>query len=371
MAWYKAGTCSVTNGSPTVTGAGTAWVDNIRIGSDGFVGPDGLLYEISKVVSATEIILAVAYKGTTAASGRYAVAPIQGYTKELADKAAALIDQFSDAEATAASSASAAASSASAASDSATAAASSASAASASETNAKNSETNAASSASAAASSASAASNSATAAASSASAASASETNAKNSETNAASSAAAAATSETKIAAAVTQAVTQAVAAAKLAAHPVGSLYWSTQSTDPASLFGGTWEQIKDRFVLAAGDSYAVGATGGEATHTLAEAEMPAHKHYATDEDPASPGGNFFVSWGYDGAKDWSGVRVTTKTWGSASGYTKEQWGEKGPDMDNQLFAYQADRTTSSTGGGAAHNNMPPYIVAYCWKRTA
>ena len=114
-----------------------------------------------------------------------------------------------------------------------------------------------------------------------------------------------------------------------------------------------------------------MGATGGEATHTLAEAEMPAHKHYATDEDPASPGGNFFVSWGYDGAKDWSGVRVTTKTWGSASGYTKEQWGEKGPDMDNQLFAYQADRTTSSTGGGAAHNNMPPYIVAYCWKRTA
>lgn len=123
MAWYKSGTCSVTSGSPTVTGTGTAWVDNVRIGSDGFVGPDGLLYEISKVVSATEIILAVAYKGTTDASGRYAVAPIQGYTKELADKAAALIDQFSDAEATAASSASAAASSASAASDSASAAA--------------------------------------------------------------------------------------------------------------------------------------------------------------------------------------------------------------------------------------------------------
>lgn len=173
MAWYKSGTCSVTSGSPTVTGTGTAWVDNVRIGSDGFVGPDGLLYEISKVVSATEIILAVAYKGTTAASGRYAVAPIQGYTKGLADKAAALIDQFSDAEATAASSASAAASSASAASDSAsaasdsaTAAASSASAASTSETNAKKSETKAASSASAAASSASAAASSATSAAS-------------------------------------------------------------------------------------------------------------------------------------------------------------------------------------------------------------
>lgn len=181
MAWYKSGTCSVTSGSPTVTGTGTAWVDNVRIGSDGFVGPDGLLYEILKVVSSTEITLAAAYKGTTASSGGYAIAPIQGYTKELADKAAALIDQFSDAEATAASSASAAASSASAASNSATAAASSASAASTSETNAKNSETNAASSAAAAATSASTASTS--------------ETNAKKSETKAASSASAAASS--------------------------------------------------------------------------------------------------------------------------------------------------------------------------------
>lgn len=172
------------------------------------------------------------------------------------------------------------------------------------------------------------------------------------------------------IQAAVTQAVTQAVADAKLAAHPVGSYYWSSESTDPSTLFGGTWERVKDRFVLAAGDSYAVGATGGEPTHTLTEAEMPAHKHYASD-DPTSQGSNFFVAWGVDGAKDWSGTRVTSKTWGSASGYTKEQWGEQGPDMVNQLFAYQANRTTSSTGGGAAHNNMPPYIVAFCWKRTA
>lgn len=175
MAWYKAGTCSVTNGSTTVTGAGSAWVGNVRIGSDGFVGPDGLLYEILKVVSSTEITLAAAYKGTTASSGGYAIAPIQGYTKELADKAAALIDQFSDAEATAASSASAAASSASAASNSATAAASSASAASASETNAKNSETNAASSAAAASSSASSAATSEKNASASASAAAASQ----------------------------------------------------------------------------------------------------------------------------------------------------------------------------------------------------
>ena len=150
----------------------------------------------------------------------------------------------------------------------------------------------------------------------------------------------------------------------------MGSYYWSSESTDPSALFGGTWERVKDRFVLAAGDSYAVGATGGEATHTLTEAEMPVHKHYA-DDDPTSQGRNYFVSWGTDGAKDWSGSRISSKTWGSASAYTKEQWGEQGPDMGNRLFAYQVNRTISSTGGGAAHNNMPPYIVAFCWKRTA
>ena len=353
MAWYKSGTCSVTSGSPTVTGTGTAWVDNVRIGSDGFVGPDGLLYEISKVVSATEIILAVAYKGTTAASGRYAVAPIQGYTKELADKAAALIDQFSDAEATAASSASAAASSASAASNSATAAASSASAASASETNAKNSETNAASSASAAASSASAASNSATAAASSASAASASETNAKNSETNAASSAAAAATLETKIAA--------FVAEAKLAAHPVGSLYWSTQSTDPASLFGGTWERVKDRFVLAAGDSYTVGATGGTASSS--------HTHQY--------GMAIGAWWGCPTIYQGDSVKSTGALEGST---TPTGWTSIGSGTVHRNSILPAEQVEDNTTGiwkstantsAATVDNMPPYIVAYCWKRTA
>lgn len=193
MTWYKAGTCAATNGSTTVMGTGTAWVDNVRIGSDGFVGPDGLMYEVSKVVSATEITLATAYKGTTTTAGAYAIAPIQGYTKELADKAAALIDQFSDAEATAASSASEAASSASAAAKSASAAASSASAAGTSETNAKKSETNAGNSATAAANSASTASNKATAAASSASAAATSATKAASSASAAASSASSAA----------------------------------------------------------------------------------------------------------------------------------------------------------------------------------
>ena len=302
MAWYKAGTCSVTNGSTTVTGTGTAWVGNVRIGSDGFVGPDGLLYEISKVVSATEIILAVAYKGTTAASGRYAVAPIQGYTKELADKAAALIDQFSDAEATAASSASAAASSASAASDSATAAASSASAASAS------------------------------------------ETNAKNSETNAASSAAAAATSETKIAAAVTQAVTQAVADAKLAAHPVGSIYCSVDSANPSSLFGGTWEEVSAGRVLQGADS-------SHAAGTTAEAGLP----NITGKFGWAVSGLFEVA---DGA--FSGIPRD-----STNGIFAD------PGDPTAYKQAQLDASRCSSIYGKSSTVQPPAFFVHIWKRTA
>lgn len=50
--------------------------------------------------------------------------------------------------------------------------------------------------------------------------------------------------------------------------YPVGSIYTSTKNTNPASTLGGTWTQIKDRFLLCAGDSYSAGSTGGSATHT-------------------------------------------------------------------------------------------------------
>lgn len=118
-----------------------------------------------------------------------------------------------------------------------------------------------------------------------------------------------------------------------LAAHPVGSYYWSSVSTSPATLFGGTWTQVKDRFVLAAGDTYKVNATGGEAAHTLTVNEMPAHRH--TLDHTKLPNGS---------ASAWT----TTVT-------------NMGGDAES----------TTVVGGGAAHNNMPPYLVAYCWRRTA
>ena len=70
--------------------------------------------------------------------------------------------------------------------------------------------------------------------------------------------------------------------------YPVGSIYWSSKNTNPGTLFGGTWQQIKDRFILAAGDSYSNGATGGAATVTLTVNNMPSHSHSFTPSGTVS-----------------------------------------------------------------------------------
>lgn len=119
--------------------------------------------------------------------------------------------------------------------------------------------------------------------------------------------------------------------------YPVGSIYMSVNNTSPATLFGGTWQQIKDTFLLACGDTYSNGATGGEATHTLTTDEMPSHKHRL-------------------------GVPNTTS---STMGYPVNQSG-------NTKFAFNGGSALmEETGGGQAHNNMPPYLAVYMWKRTA
>lgn len=126
--------------------------------------------------------------------------------------------------------------------------------------------------------------------------------------------------------------------------YPVGAIYMSMNNTNPSLIFGGTWEQIQDRFLLAAGNTYAAGATGGEANHILTIDEIPAHTHkYAQ----------------YKGSSGWSGnspQRNFIKTT-NTDGYS---------DTDNSGYM-----TTMSTGEGQPHNNMPPYLVVYMWRRAA
>lgn len=116
--------------------------------------------------------------------------------------------------------------------------------------------------------------------------------------------------------------------------YPVGSIYMSVNSVSPATLFGGTWEQLEDRFLLAAGQTYTAGDTGGEATHTLTVDEMPSHTHGQRSRYSAS-----------------NGSYTPAFPWVSDNGTERQA-------------------KTMATGGDQPHNNMPPYLAVYMWKRT-
>ncbi|WP_288074430.1 phage tail protein [Pseudomonas sp.] len=93
MPWYRAGTVSVKLNSNAVIGTGTAFVANSRVG-DAFLGPDGGWYEVTNIASDSAMSIAPNYRGATNAAGVYALTPVQGYTKDLADQARAMIQQW-------------------------------------------------------------------------------------------------------------------------------------------------------------------------------------------------------------------------------------------------------------------------------------
>ena len=131
--------------------------------------------------------------------------------------------------------------------------------------------------------------------------------------------------------------------------YPVGSIYMSTENTSPASMFGGTWEQIKDCFLWATGDITSItytkngvsvtrtltaGSRGGETTHTLTTNEMPRHQHNV-----------------YTGGNAGSGSSPSLNT------------------NRINVSSYEWFTVSEVAGGNQAHNNMPPYLAVYCWKR--
>ena len=94
MAWYRVGSITVTNGSVTVSGAGTAWISNAAIG-EALYAPDGRLYEIVNIASDTTITLQSAYLGATASAQAYVIVPSQSYIRDLAAQAADLVNNYS------------------------------------------------------------------------------------------------------------------------------------------------------------------------------------------------------------------------------------------------------------------------------------
>lgn len=153
--------------------------------------------------------------------------------------------------------------------------------------------------------------------------------------------------------------------------YPIGSIYISVSSTSPATLFGGTWEQIENRFLLAAGSSYVAGSTGGTASGNTGDtaltiAQMPKHNHRTLVWD--NNNSDFVAQWatgtGYTTAK--YGGRFTSVAWQSSSFKTAGNTDGVGGTGDTV-------GSTTLIGGGQAHSHtidkMPPYLVVNIWKR--
>ena len=117
--------------------------------------------------------------------------------------------------------------------------------------------------------------------------------------------------------------------------YPVGSIYMSVNNINPAEFFGGTWEQIKDKFLLACSDTYKNGSFGGSVSHVIKQENLPARTtmalHYA--------GGLLSYS-------QWTGGQV-------GSGFYNSCLNDFGLASDKPI------------------SHMPPYLAVYVWKRTA
>ena len=133
--------------------------------------------------------------------------------------------------------------------------------------------------------------------------------------------------------------------------YPVGCVYTEITGVNPGTTFGfGTWVAFgQGQVLVGAGTSdatYAAGATGGESTHQLTTPEMPSHTHTAGSHS--------------------HGISVRNNTAGVGAGAYASAWNGTGTGSTDA-----ASGSNGNTGGDGAHNNMPPYVVVYFWKRTA
>ena len=112
--------------------------------------------------------------------------------------------------------------------------------------------------------------------------------------------------------------------------YPVNSVVIWYSHESPASVYGGSWHRMQSRFLWGTTTEGTIGATGGEQTHTLTVNEMPSHTHKLLFETAKLAAGTAY-----------------SRVGGS----------------------YQSG-TIENTGGGAAHNNMPPYVNVAIWRRT-
>lgn len=159
--------------------------------------------------------------------------------------------------------------------------------------------------------------------------------------------------------------------------YPVGSIYMSTVSTNPATLFGfGTWEAMPAGRVLLAqgksswGTTYNAGSTGGEATHRLTVGELPNHGHTASTDNINITGGFKLDGTEMGGTTSASGVFSIGSSFTPSKGHGNSGGGSNVGRNINFNSTHSHKITINNVGEGQSHNNLQPFISVYIWKRT-
>jgi len=168
--------------------------------------------------------------------------------------------------------------------------------------------------------------------------------------------------------------------------YPVGAIYMSLDNTNPGTLFGvGTWEQITDKFLVAAGTYFTMSTpTGGASSVTLQTANLPSHNHSFTGSTVSTDSQGSHEHWFYPKLQ-WqnSSVQSNGNVVRTASGWAPDLAGNLSGSMTvnynslSQGTGYAGEHTHSitcggtvgNTGSGTAFSIIPPYQVVYIWKR--
>ena len=155
--------------------------------------------------------------------------------------------------------------------------------------------------------------------------------------------------------------------------YPVGSIYQSTVNVSPATFMGGTWQSIRGKFLFAENDLRAAGDEGGEETVVLNLEHMPAHNHGSQLQESVltmSPASLTRDGTSYKKFDSATGNIIVGNT--QSSSYSSSQVKQiSGTYTGADTATFKLQHTHQTQGSGNAHNNMPPYLSIYMWKRTA
>lgn len=173
--------------------------------------------------------------------------------------------------------------------------------------------------------------------------------------------------------------------------YPVGAIFISYDNINPNTVFGGTWEKIKGRFLIGEGtvkdetktrytfQTTELERTGGEVKHKLKTNEMPSHNHEQDSHSHLPSDTNYYFlvtkNQNNNSAGNWWQTDFIAGLVGKFRSYSVDAYGVMGSSdaawINENKTTYGAQPFIGFRGDGDLHNNMPPYVVVYIWRRTA